>query len=75
MSRQPSHLLAQRNTHLLACIGALKVEHLFWGYPRIWAHLHFVEQLATNKKRSLRPMYEHHDGDCQTVDRELSARA
>jgi putative transposase len=54
MSRQPSPLVAQRNEYLLEHIRALKAEHPCWGYRRIWAYLHFVEQFAMHKKRSLR---------------------
>lgn len=60
MSRQPSSLVAQRNADLLERIRVLKAEHPFWGYRRIWAYLHFVEQLSMNKKRILRLMREHH---------------
>ena len=45
MSRRPSSLVAQRNTALVQRICALKAEHPFWGYRRIWAYLRFVEQL------------------------------
>jgi hypothetical protein len=45
MSRQLSPSVAQRNEDLLARIRALKAEHPFWGYRRIGASLHFVEQL------------------------------
>jgi hypothetical protein len=51
MSRQLSPSVAQRNEDLLARIRALKAEHPFWGYRRIGASLHFVEQLPVNKKR------------------------
>jgi putative transposase len=60
MSRQPSPLVAQRNEYLLERIRALKAEHPFWGYRRIWAYLRFVEQLAMNQKRILRLMRAHH---------------
>jgi putative transposase len=59
MSRQPSPLVAQRNAALVQRIRALKAEHPFWGYRRIWAYLRFVEQLPVNKKRILRLMREH----------------
>ena len=42
MSRPTSPLVAQRNDVLLQRIQALKVEHPFWGYRRIWAYLRFV---------------------------------
>jgi transposase InsO family protein len=60
MSRQPSLRVVQRNQGLLERIQALKAEHPFWGYRRIWAYLRFVEQLPVNKKRILRLMREHH---------------
>jgi putative transposase len=60
MSRQPSLRVLQRNEGLLQRIRALKAEHPFWGYRRIWAYWHFVEQLPVNKKRMLRLMRAHH---------------
>ena len=60
MSRQPSLRVVQRNQGLLERIQALKAEHPFWGYRRLWAYLRFVEQLPVNKKRILRLMREHH---------------
>ena len=60
MSRQPSLRVMQRNQGLLERIQALKAEHPFWGYRRIWAYLRFVDQLPVNKKRILRLMREHH---------------
>jgi putative transposase len=52
--------VVQRDQDLLPHIQALKAEHPFWGYRRIWAYLRFVEQLPLNKKRILRLMREHH---------------
>jgi putative transposase len=43
MSRQPSLRIVQCNAGLLQRIQALKAEHPFWGYRRIWAYLHFVD--------------------------------
>jgi putative transposase len=60
MSRQPSPLVAQRHEGLLQRIRALKAEHPFWGYRRIWAYLHFIEHCAVNKKRILRLRRAHH---------------
>jgi putative transposase len=60
MSRRPSFLVAQRHDALVQRICALKAEHPFWGYRRIWAYLRFVEQLPVNKKRIWRLMREHH---------------
>ena len=59
MKRYRSLRLVQQDEGLLSRIQALKAEHPFWGYRRIWAHLRFVEQQAVNKKRVLRLMREH----------------
>jgi putative transposase len=48
--------VTQSDEELVPCIQALKAEHQFWGYRRIWAHLRFVQQRAVNKKRLLRLM-------------------
>jgi putative transposase len=60
LSRRRSPLVAHRNDALLRRVQALKAEHPFWGYRRIWAYLRFVEQWPVNKKRVLRLMREHH---------------
>lgn len=52
--------MIQRDAGLLPRIEALKAEHPFWGYRRIWAYLRFVEHLPVNKKRILRLMREQH---------------
>jgi putative transposase len=52
--------VVQHDEALLPRIQALKAEHPFWGYRRIWAYLRFVEQLPVNKKRIRRLMREHH---------------
>jgi putative transposase len=59
MRRRRSPTVDRRNAPVLDRIQALKAEHPFWGYRRIWAHLHFAEGLAINKKRILRLMREH----------------
>ena len=56
MSRRLSLKVGQRNALVLARIQALKADHPFWGYRRIWAQLRFAEGLAVNKKRILRLM-------------------
>jgi putative transposase len=60
MTRRRSLRVIQRDESLLPRIQALKAAHPFWGYRRIWAYLHFIEQLPINKKRILRLMQEHH---------------
>jgi transposase InsO family protein len=48
-----------RNIAILERIKALKMEHPFWGYRRIWAHLKYMDKLDINKKRILRLMQKH----------------
>jgi transposase InsO family protein len=60
MKRHRALRVGQRDECLLPRIQALKAEHPFWGYRRIWAYLRFVEQLPVNKKRIWRLMREHH---------------
>jgi transposase InsO family protein len=52
-------MVAQRHAALGQRIRELKAAHPFWGYRRIWAYLHFVEQRPVNKKRIVRLMREH----------------
>jgi putative transposase len=52
--------VGQRDACLLPRIQALKAEHPFWGYRRIWAYLRCVEQLPVNQKRMWRLMREPH---------------
>lgn len=56
MIRRPSPKVSQRNQKLLERIRALKADHPFWGYRRIWAQLRDPEGPAINKKRILRLM-------------------
>jgi transposase InsO family protein len=56
MNRKPSASVALRNQTIVQRIHALKADHPFWGYRRIWAHLRFVDKLQVNKKRILRLM-------------------
>jgi putative transposase len=60
MKRRRSLRIIQQDEGLLPRIQALKAEHPFWGYRRVWAYLHFIEHLNVNKKRILRLMREHH---------------
>lgn len=50
---------AERNAAILRRIRALKAEHPFWGYRRMWAYLRYREGLPINKKRIYRLMKEH----------------
>lgn len=54
MTRRPSSVVAARNATVLDRLLALKAEHPFWGYRRLWAHLKYVEGLPVNRKRILR---------------------
>jgi len=60
LTRQRSLRVTQRDERLLPRMQALKAEHPFWGYRRLWAYLRFVEQLPVKKNPSLRLMREHH---------------
>ncbi|MER3424757.1 MAG: hypothetical protein C4293_17605 [Nitrospiraceae bacterium] len=58
MSRRRAPTVAQRNAPVLARIQALKADHPFGGYRRIWAQLRFAEGRVVNRKRILRLMRE-----------------
>ena len=60
MSRPPSLRVVPHNQGRLARIQALKAEHPFWGYRRIWAYLRVVDQRPVNTKRMLRRMRAQH---------------
>ena len=60
MKRHRSLRVIQQDERLLPQVQALKAEHPFWGYRRIWAYLHFIENLNVNKKRIFRLMQEPH---------------
>jgi putative transposase len=51
VSRGPYAKVAQRNAELLERIRALKADHPFWGYRRIWACLRYLDGLIVNQKR------------------------
>jgi transposase InsO family protein len=59
MRRGPYPKVAERNARLLGRIRAIKADHPFWGYRRIWAHLRFIDQLGVSKHRVYRLMREH----------------
>lgn len=51
--------VSERNKGLLGRIRAIKADHPFWGYRRVWAHLRYVDGLEVNLKRVYRLMSEH----------------
>jgi hypothetical protein len=51
MERGPYAKVVARNAELLERIRALKADHPFWGYRRIWAYLRYVDGLIVNHKR------------------------
>lgn len=57
--RRPSCSVAARNEFIVGRTKALKSDHPFWGYRRIWARLKYDEHLRINKKRILRLMRQH----------------
>ena len=59
MRRKESEVIAERNSPVVERIKALKAEHPFWGYRRIWANLKYIDELEINKKRVLRLLQKH----------------
>lgn len=59
MKRKESELTIERNAPYVDRIKAIKAEHPFWGYRRIWAHLKYIDRLDINKKRVFRLMQKH----------------
>lgn len=57
--RRSSLSVAFRNEPVVERIRALKADHPFWGYRRVWAHLRYVDGFLINKKRVYRLMKEH----------------
>ena len=49
----------QRDAELLPLIEALKADHPFWGYRRVWATLRYKNGLTVNLKRVARIMRKH----------------
>ena len=56
--RERSARRRERDAQLLAAIMAIKAEHPFWGYRRVWARLKFGQGEALNKKHVERLMRE-----------------
>lgn len=56
MCRRRSSRVDQRNEPVLGRVQALKADHPFWSYRRLWTQLHFEEGLHVNKKRVLQLM-------------------
>ena len=59
MRRKESQRIVERNSPVVGRIIAIKAEHPFWGYRRIWAHLKYVDELEINKKRVYRLLQKH----------------
>ena len=51
--------VARRNTPIVSQIKAIKQQHLFWGYRRIWGYLNYHDGIVINKKRVYRLMRQH----------------
>lgn len=51
--------VTERNAAVLQRVRALKAEHPFWGYRRVWAHLVHIDELAINRKRVYELMKKH----------------
>lgn len=52
-------MVAARNSPVVERIKALKADHPYWGYRRVWAYLKYIDGLEVNKKRILRLMQRH----------------
>lgn len=52
-------LLDIKDAELLGRIKAIKLEHPFWGYRRLWAYLNHRGRLLVNQKRVRRIMRGH----------------
>ena len=59
MKRGQYHKVIARNEKVTSRIKAIKCDHPFWGYRRVWAHLNFIDGITINKKRVYRLMQEH----------------
>lgn len=51
--------VAAKNAPLVQRISALKADHPFWGYRRIWAHLTFIDGVKVSKNKVHRLMKAH----------------
>jgi transposase InsO family protein len=59
MSRGPYQKVNRRNAPVVCRIRAIKADHPFWGYRRVWAHLKYIDRFEINQKRVHRLMKEH----------------
>jgi putative transposase len=59
VTRRESESVNGRNSRTVERIKELKIDHPFWGYRHVWAHLKYVDGLEVNKKRVLRLMRKH----------------
>lgn len=50
--------VADRNASVLKKIKAIKADHPFWGYRRVWAYLKYIDGFTINQKRVYRLMRE-----------------
>ena len=58
-ARRAGEKQLQRDAQLLPLIEAIKAEHPFWGYRRVWATLRYKNGLVINLKRVARVMRQH----------------
>ena len=58
MKRGSYKSVAHRNAGIVARIRALKSDHPFWGYRRVWAHLNFIDEMTVGKNKVHRLMKE-----------------
>lgn len=58
--RKKSESVVARNAFLLERIEAIKSDHPFWGYRRVWAYVRYREGMSASKNRIYRLMRTHH---------------
>ena len=58
-TRKASESVTARNAFLLERIEAIKSDHPFWGYRRVWAYVRYREGMTVSKNRIYRLMQAH----------------
>ena len=56
MKRGSYKSVADKSAPIVDRIRAIKSDHPFWGYLRVWAHLNYVDQITISKNRVHRLM-------------------
>ena len=59
MKRGNYTAVTERNAPIVARIRAIKADHPFWGYRRVWAHLNYIDDIAISQNKVHRLMLVH----------------